>query len=337
MVRDQRTMLITLIMPVVLLLLFGFAISMEVNNIRVMAIVEQHTDQTREVLERIRVNDYFTYQGTASYSEIEDALRSGRTDAAVILRTDADGTLRSQVIVDASNPTMAQSATAYVQSAIADSGNGSVPIVTQTLYNPQLKSAYNFVPGLMGMIFILICGIMTSVSIVSETETGTMDLLTVSPARPRQVMLGKLVPYFVLSCAILGLILLMAYTVLDLPLSSGIWGVILLTLLYIVLALSIGLLISTLVTTQMAALMVSGMLFMLPVVMLSGMIFPIDNMPVALQWFSCIIPARWYNQAIKVLMIEQLGLDAVVKEFAILGAMTAVIMTLAIMKFKSRR
>lgn len=334
-VRDKRTMLISLFMPLVLLLLFGFAISTEVNDVRLVAVVDRHTDQTREILEKFRVNDYFTFQGLATAEAVETLLKTGRTDAALFLRND-DGRLVSQIVVDASNPTSAQAMTGYIESVLK--GNTAhPPVLTYTLYNPQLKSAYNFVPGIMGMIFILICAIMTSVSIVREKESGTMDLLLVSPIRPRTIILGKLVPYFMLSCIILAIMLVIAYTLLGLPYSMEIVNVIAVSMLYVVLSLSIGLLVSTIVNTQLTALIVSAVVFMLPVIMLSGMIFPIDNMPRLLQWISCIIPARWYIESMRKLMIQQLDLGYVAEETAILAAMTVALLTLSVKKFSSTR
>lgn len=333
-VRDFRTLTIVLIMPVVLLLLFGFAISTEVNNINVVAVVNQHTDQTRDVLERLRVNPYFTFKGIVSSDEVGQMLCCGKADAAVVIMSD-DGRLKHQIMVDASNTNIAQTAAAYMEEVISER-SATPSVITRTLYNPQLKSAYNFVPGTMGMIFILICAMMTSVSIVGEKETGTMALLLVSPVRPRTIILGKLVPYFLLSCAILAVMLLLSYTVLGLPLSASVLDVIWITILYIVLALSLGLLVSTLVSTQVTALLVSGVVFMLPVIMLSGMIFPVDNMPLPIQWISCLIPARWYISAMRTLMIQRLPLGYVVTEVIVLSFMTFAVFCLAVRKFKSR-
>lgn len=333
--RDFRTILVVLVMPVTLLLLFGFAISTEVNNVRIVAVVEQHTDETKEMLERFRNNPSFTFEGTVSPGEAERLLRKGEADAAIVFRTE-NGRLSHQIVADASNTTMAQTATAYLEN-VANSNAAGVPIVTRTLYNPQQKSAYNFVPGIMGMIFILICAMMTSVSIVSEKETGTMDLLLVSPVRPGTIILGKLVPYFLLSCIILALMLTLGYTVLEIPLSASVVSVISISLLYIVLALALGLLISTLASTQVAALLVSEVMFMLPVVLLSGMIFPVENMPQALQWFSCIIPARWYIEAMRVLMIQQLPASSVQAEILVLAGMTLAVLALAIKKFNAKK
>ena len=270
--RDFRTIIVVLVIPVVLLLLFGFAISTEVNNVRVAAVVEQHTNETRHILEQFRTNTYFTFKGIIPFDEIENILRKGDADAVVIFRSEL-GELKHQIIVDASNTNMAQTSTAYLESVIS-SATG-IPVVTNTLYNPQLKSAYNFVPGIMGMIFILICAMMTSVSIVSEKETGTINLLLVSPVRPWTIILGKLIPYFLLSCIILTLMLILSYTVLGIPFSFSVINVIWITILYVILALALGLFISTIASTQVSALLVSGVMFMIPVVLLSGMIFPV--------------------------------------------------------------
>ena len=332
--RDFRTIIVVLVMPVVLLLLFGFAISTEVNNVRVATVVEQHTDQTKQIIDRFRANPYFTFEGVVAYSDVEDLLREGKVDAAVVFRT-RDGKLEHQVVVDASNTIMAQTATAYLESVI--SPGADTPIVTSTLYNPRLKSAYNFVPGIMGMIFILICAMMTSVSIVREKETGTMDLLLVSPVRPWTIVFGKLVPYFLLSCVILALTLVLSYTVLGIPFSFRLFDVIWVTILYVILALALGLLISTIASTQVAALLISGVMLMIPVILLSGMIFPVENMPLVLQWFSCVIPARWYISAMRVLMIQRLPVGYVLTEVLVLAGMTLLVLALAIKKFNAKK
>ena len=330
--RDPRTMLITLLMPMVLLLLFGFAISTEVTSIRTVAVIDRHDDYTRDLIARIQANEYFDFLGLAAMGDVEGLLRTGKADVALLLRED-HGRHTAQIIVDASNTSVAKAETAYLASVITQQVNDGA--VTRILFNPQMKSAYNFVPGIMGMIFILICAIMTSVSIVSEKERGTMDLLLVSPARPHTVIFGKIVPYLLLSCIILAMMLLIAYTVLELPFSSTVVSVIAVSLLYIVLSLSIGLLVSTLVSNQVSALIISAVVFMMPVILLSGMIFPIENMPVILQWLSCVIPARWYIDAMRTLMIQQSAISYVIGDIAILAAMTVIILAVAIKKLKT--
>lgn len=331
--RDRRTMVITLVMPLVLLLLFGFAISIEVNNVRVAVVLDRHTPQTRDIISKMNANESFMFMGIVPDSKADDLLRKGEADAVLFLRSD-NGQVVSHIEVDASNPVVGQASAAYLKSLV--SGNAAPPVLTETLYNPQLKSAYNFVPGIMGMIFILICAIMTSVSIVSEKETGTMDLLLVSPVKPGTIIIGKLIPYFLLSCMILAVMLVIAYTVLGLPMSHTLLLVIVISMLYIILSLSIGLFVSTIVDNQVSALIVAAVLFMLPVIMLSGMIFPIDNMPAFFQWVSCLIPARWYTAAMRKLMIQQLDFQYILTEFSILLGMTVLFLVLSIKKFNSK-
>ena len=242
-----------------------------------------------------------------------------------------------QLVFDASNPNTASAGAGYMQSILlAGQQSGAATPETRLLYNPQMKSAYNFVPGIMGLIFILICAMMTSVSIVREKETGTMEVLLVSPVRPIRIVFAKMIPYFVLSCLNLASILLLARFVLGVPMSGGIVGIVGLSLLYIVLALALGLFISTVARTQVTALLVSAMLMLMPMIMLSGMVFPIGNMPAPLRWLSCIVPARWYIAAIRRLMIEGLPFTAVLREFAILAAMTAGLIAVALRKFNDK-
>lgn len=333
--RDTRTVVLAIVMPLVLLLLFGFAISTEINDVRIAAVVEMHNDHTAQMLERFRVNPYFTFAGMTDAASVDGLMRRGEIDAALLLREDV-GRLIPQIIVDASNPVVAQSSTVYIRGVLDEAG-AEPPVIVRTMYNPQLKSAYNFVPGIMGMIFILICAMLTSVSIVSEKETGTMNLLLVSPIRPRTIIFGKLVPYFMLSCVILAVMLAMAYTVLELPSAGNVLSVVGVSLLYVVLSLSVGLLVSTMAASQIAALLISAVVFMIPVIMLSGMIFPIDNMPQILQYLSGVIPARWYIAAMRKLMIQQLPLSYVAGEVAVLAAMTVAILAAAIVKFNKKQ
>ena len=332
-VRDNRTLLVVLVMPVVLLVLFGFAISTEVNNVRVAAVIGNHDDLTRDAIERIAVNPYTTFAGIIPHGEIDKTLRTGTADVVAVLKTE-NGILTAQIVADASNTVSVKAATTYVEGIIFGADANSSFII-RTLFNPQLKSSYNFVPGILGMIFILICAIMTSVSIVSEKECGTMNLMLVSPVKPGIVILGKLVPYFILSCILLLIMLAISYEFLDLPCHGNLLSIITITFIYIILALSVGLLVSSIVQTQLAALIVSAIMFMIPVIMLSGMIFPIDNMPLPLQWISCVVPARWYISAMRKLMIQGLSLSLVLTELGILSAMTTVILALAIKKFQT--
>ena len=346
--RDPRTMLIALLMPVVQILLFGFALSTEVNNVDVAVVAPHRSETVRQAVERMAANPNFTFTGYIPSGEIDRTLRSGRADAVAVFAGDFDRRMADleagrpdtgaalQLVMDASNTNTAQAGAAYLRSVLLDNVADGVGVETRLLYNPRMKSAYNFVPGIMGLIFILICAIMTSVSIVREKETGTMEVLLVSPVRPIRIVFAKMIPYFVLSCLNLASILLLARFVLGVPMSGGIVGIVGLSLLYIVLALALGLFISTVARTQVTALLVSAMLMLMPMIMLSGLVFPIGNMPAPLRWLSCIVPARWYIAAIRRLMIEGLPFTAVLREFAILAAMTAGLIAVALRKFNDK-
>ena len=222
------------------------------------------------------------------------------------------------------------------QTSAASLAAPPVSIHTHMLFNPQMKSAYNFVPGVMGLILMLICTMMTSVSIVREKETGTMEVLLASPIRPIFIILAKAVPYFLLSCVNLATILLLSVYVLEVPIAGSLLLLSFVSMLLILVALSLGLLVSTLVDTQVAAMLISGMTLMMPVMLLSGLIFPVESMPVPLQWLSNIIPAKWYILAVKKIMIEGVGLRFVWQEILILAGMAALLMTVSLKHFRER-
>lgn len=327
--RDPRTLLIALFVPVIQMLLFGFAISTEINNINVMICDPCDHKDTSELAARLDANPVYTFAGYVGPSDIDAALVDGKAEAIVVF----DSGHRAQILIDGSNPVTAQSTAQYLTATMSETTpDASVRI----LYNPQLRSAYNFVPGIMGLIFIIICAMLTSVSIVRERETGTLEVLLVSPIRPGMIYIGKLIPYFILACIDLAAILFIARHALQVPLTGSIPAIIILSLTYIILSLGFGLLISTLVDSQMVALLISGMVLMVPVIMLSGMLFPIENMQQPLQWLSAIVPARWYIAAMRKLMIQGLCWDAVASEATIISVMTIIILTLAIKRFKIR-
>ena len=342
--RDRRTMLVVLLIPVVLMTLFGFAISTEINNIDVAVVAPHRTESVRQAVERMASNPYCTFKGYIPSDEIDRVLRRGEASAVAVFAADYDRIAAMQapaepavqLIFDASNTNTAMSGAAYLQSILTGASAQASPVEMRLLYNPQMRSAYNFVPGIMGMIFILICALMTSVSIVREKENGTMEVLLVSPVRPMRIVLAKLVPYFMLSCINLATILLLAAYALDVPLSGSAGAIIAVSLLYLVLALALGLLISTLAEKQIVALIISAMLLMMPIVMLSGMLFPVENMPAVLQAISYIVPARWYIEAIRKLMIEGLPFAAVWREVLILLAMTVVFIVVSVKKFNDK-
>lgn len=345
--RDKRTMLIVFMIPVVLTVLFGFAISTEVNNVNVIVSAPELTDGVKDAVRDISANSYFTFCGYVPQSGIDEFLRAGKADAALVFSRDFDRRkmLHSQgldtgpgiqFVLDASNVNKAQAANAYLSNILLQGAGGADLFETRLLFNPQMRSAYNFVPGILGLIFILVCALMTSVSIVREKERGTMEVLLVSPVRPIKIILAKMVPYFVISIAVLAIILLLSRYLLGVPMSSGVGGIVIISLVYLTLALALGMLISTVVSTQLVALLISAMVMMLPIIMLSGMIFPIENLPAFFRGLSCVVPARWYIDAIRKMMIQGLPLIAVLDDLAVLSGMVVVIVAVSLKKFNDR-
>ncbi len=204
------------------------------------------------------------------------------------------------------------------------------------LFNPQQKSEYNFVPGVIGMMLLLICAMMSSIAIVRERETGTMEVLLASPLPPSYIVIAKAIPYFCISSIDLVTTLCVARFLLHIPIAGSLLTIVALALVYIFLALSLGLLISSIAQSQLAAMLLSSMVLMLPTILLSGMMFPVEAMPWWLKDLSAIIPARWFIDAIRKLMIQGVSLQFVIKEFVILACMAALFLAVAIKKFKIR-
>ena len=336
--RDKRTMLILFGMPVVLMFIFSFAITTDVKNVRTVVVTSQMDHLTQQAIERLAVSEYFIITKTVSTpGEAEYLIRSQKADMAVVFTSDfASKKGGVQFIVDGSDPNMSQQWVTYAQRTMAPANSQFSILNSQLLYNPQMKSAYNFVPAIMGMLLMLICAMMTSISIVREKEKGTMEVLLVSPVKPLMVIIAKAVPYLVLAFGILITILLMARFVLDVPLAGSLFWILAVSTLYILLALSLGLLISNVAQTQLVALLMSAMVLLMPVVMLSGMLFPVESMPQVLQWLAAVVPPRYYIEAMRKLMIMGVGFGEVAREVAVLAGMTVVLLAIALKKFDVR-
>ena len=334
--RDKRTMLILFGMPIVLMLLFGFAITNDVKNVRTVVVTSQMDHLTQHAVERLAASEYFTITATvATPKEAERLIRSQKADLAIVFAQDfASKRSGAQFIVDGADPNMAQQWTAYAQQVILNPQGAMVNL--KLLYNPRMKSAYNFVPAIMGMLLLLICAMMTSVSIVREKEQGTMEVLLVSPIQPLMIIVAKAVPYLLQALIILVIILVMSATVLDVPLQGSVGWIMFVSFIYILLALSLGLLISNIAQTQFVALLVSAMVLLLPTVMLSGMLFPVESMPEILQWIAAIIPPRYYIQAMRKLMIMGVGIEQVWLEVTVLAGMTTLLLVAALKNFNKR-
>ena len=359
--RDTRTLMVLLVMPVVMIVLFGFALSTEIKDVKVVVLDPSNDAATTRIINQIDASEYFTVTSSANSEEgILQAFQNNTADIALVFEDnfyhravhDGDGSI--QVIVDGSNTNVGSMAVFYVSSIVSSfqkelaqeasmsgtDGAVSDPVrihtSTRMMYNPQMKSAFNFVPGVMGMILMLICAMMTSVSIVREKERGTMEVLLVSPVKPFSVILAKAIPYFVVSALILAIVLCLSVFLIKVPISGSLLWVVLVSLVFILVSLSIGILISTLVSQQEVAILISGMVLMLPTMLLSGMLFPIESMPRVLQWVSYCVPAKWYIEAIRVMMIQGLGIRYCLDSVLVLCGFLTVITGLSVIKFKDR-
>lgn len=334
--RDKRTMLMLFGMPIVMMLLFGFAVTNDVRNVRVVIVMSNADNATQQVADRLAASEYFTLtKVVATPTEAEKAIRDQKADMAIVFSQDfASRKSGYQLIVDGADPNMAQQWTTYANAVINNTEAKAVN--TKLLYNPQMKSTYNFVPAIMGTLLMLVCAMMTSISIVREKEKGTMEVLLVSPTKPLMIILAKLVPYLVLAFTILSIILLMSSFVLGVPIKGSLFWIYAVSTIYILLALSLGILVSTIAETQLVALLISAMLFMMPVIMLSGMMFPIESMPKILQYISAIVPTRYYISAMRKLMIMGTGIEEIYFEVSILISMLIALMSLALAKFNKR-
>lgn len=359
--RDTRTLMVLLVMPVVMIVLFGFALSTEIKDVKVVVLDPSNDAATTRIINQIDASEYFTVTSSANSEEgILQAFQNNTADIALVFEDnfyhravhDGDGSI--QVIVDGSNTNVGSMAVFYVSSIVSSfqkelaqeasmsgtDGAVSAPVrihtSTRMMYNPQMKSAFNFVPGVMGMILMLICAMMTSVSIVREKERGTMEVLLVSPVKPFSVILAKAIPYFVVSALILAIVLCLSVFLIKVPISGSLLWVVLVSLVFIMVSLSIGILISTLESRQEVAILISGMVLMLPTMLLSGMLFPIESMPKVLQWVSYCVPAKWYIEAIRVMMIQGLGIRYCLESVLVLCGFLTVITGLSVIKFKDR-
>jgi len=339
--RDKRTMLVVLVIPLMLILLFGFTVTTDVNNIQVAACTTHRSYEVTETLGRLANNPYFDFRGFVDATDIDHMLRTGKVAAVIVFADDYNTSGTYQLLLDGADVNTASTASSYLQGVMtAVSGNPSSVtgnlFQMHMLFNPQMKSSFNFVPGIMGMIFLLICAMMTSISIVREKETGTMEVLLVSPVKPIYIIVSKMVPYFLLSFIDLIIILLLAYFVLEVPLAGGVWNIILVSIIYLILSLALGMMVSNIVKSQIAALLISAMVMMMPVLFFSGLMFPPENLPWALRWITYVVPARWYIDAMRKLMIEGVAFSSVLLETGILVLETILLMAASVKRFNDK-
>lgn len=352
--RDRKSLLLLFGMPIAQIVLFGFALSNEIRNSEV-AICDYSADVvTHHLIQRIQASKNFDIgQVLTGADQIEEAFRAGNIRLAIVFPPRFYQELlhtrkaQVQIIADASDPNTATTLTHYATAILAEwqeqelhSGLPPVPLRISTqvrmLYNPELKGATNFVPGVMALVLLLVCVLMTSVSIVREKEMGTMEVLLVSPFHPVLAVVSKAMPYLVLSWLNLGVILLLSVFLLGLPVKGSLLLLVAASTLLIITALSLGLLISVVAASQQVAMLLSLMVMLLPTMLFTGFLFPLENMPIPLQVISHVVPSRWYYLIVKAVMIKGLGLEAIWKEMLILAGMTTLLLGVSIRKFSVR-
>ncbi len=351
-IRDPRTVFVLFAIPVIQLLLFGYVISNEIKNAHIAVLDYSNDEITQKVINKLVASGYFILdERIGNPKQIERVFQKGRVKEVIIFennfayKLERDGLANIQIITDASDPNMASLLDAYTRSIILDfqqelSGLnlnlGLIDIDHRMFYNAELRSAHLFVPGTMALILMLICALMTSVSIAREKETGTMEILLVSPLRPLQIVLGKVVPYMVLSFIDMLVIIIIGNIVFHVPVRGSAILLVGVGSLFILLALTMGVMISTIAKTQQVAMIVSLVGMLLPSVLLSGFIFPIENMPMLLRGISLVMPPRWFLSAVKDIMLKGATLTDIWLYLVILTSMLVFFVIVSVKNFKIR-
>jgi ABC-2 type transport system permease protein len=350
--RDRRTLLILFGMPVMQIVIFGFALTNEVKNSQIAVLDNARDESSAKIINELKASRYFDLVAVIhSNKDLEATFQNGKIRMAVIIPPNFEDDLLHgnagsvQLIADATDPNVATTLTTYASAIIMDFqnelwGREEFPYRINTemrmLYNPQLKGSYSFVPGVMAMVLLLVGAMMTSISIVREKELGTMEVILVSPIVPIHVVIAKMIPYLLLSMVNIGTILLLSVYALDVPIRGSLALLVGECFLFTLTALALGLLISSIADSQQTAMLISLMGLFLPTVMFSGFMFPVENMPVPLQIISDIVPAKWFYYIVKDVMIKGTGFHTVWKETAILAGMLIILLAASIRKFKVR-
>ncbi len=351
-IRDLRTLFVLFAIPIVQLLLFGYVISTEIKDAKIAVLDKSHDQVTREITNKLISSGYFVLKERLDTDkDIETIFRKNIIKEVVVFGENFEKKLMTgksadiQILTDASDPNTASMLDNYTRAILSDyqanmiegvNKAGVIRVDYRMFYNEELRSAHLFVPGTMVLILMLICALMTSVSIAREKELGTMEILLVSPLRPLQIVLGKLVPYMVLSFIDMLVIIVIGYWVFEVPVNGSVTLLVGAGTLFILLALTIGVLISTFAKTQQVAMLTSLIGMMLPTILLSGFIFPIENMPKVLQIISLFMPPRWFLSMVKDIMLKGAGFNQVWHYILIIFGMLIFFILMSVRNFKIR-
>lgn len=350
--RDPKTLLLLFGMPIAQIILFGFALTNEIKNSKIVVYDYSNDMATHRLIEKFEANKNFEIQhSNINHRQIEEVFKSGKVKLVIVFPQNFQHDIahlnkaQIEIIADASDPNTATTLTNYASNIILDyqrelNSMNATPMRVNTdirmIYNPELKGAYNFVPGVMALVLLLVCVLMTSVSIVREKEMGTMEILLASPFNPLMVIISKAIPYFLLSLVNLSVILLLSTSLLGMPINGSIVLLYFASSILILTALSLGLLISNITDSQQTAMLISLMGMLLPTLLFSGFMFPLENMPLPLQIISNLLPSKWYYIIVKSIMIKGLSIQGVWKEMLILASMASFLLFVSVKKFKIR-
>ncbi|WP_046756023.1 ABC transporter permease [Kordia jejudonensis] len=351
-IRDKRTLLILFGMPLAQILIFGYAVTNEFKDAEIDILDHARNETSTELIQHLQSSGNFAINEIlTSEKNMESGMKAGNSKLVIVIPRDfsndfyAENSVKLQLIADGSDPNNATTLVQYINEMVRSfkseknvsiSNPFQIGIETRMIYNPQLISSYNFVPGTIALILLIICAMLTSLTIAKEKELGTMEILLVSPLPPLLIILGKVTPYALLSFINALIVLIIGYFVFDVPIVGSVGLLLLMCFLYVVTALSLGTLISTVSETQQSAMMKSLMGLMLPSMILSGFIFPLASMPMVLQYIGKIVPATYFIEILKAIMLRGAGLNVILFQVGILILMTVVLLVLALKNFKIR-
>ncbi len=348
--RDSKSLIILFGLPIIQIILFGFALTNEITNVDFAVYDNSKSHTSQRLINKINATDFFTLQAyITNPDKMEEALISNSVKFVLVIDSDFAQSYpqgkqgKIQLLLDASDPNIATNIRAYLNNIITDFSQEEFPsleksdfMTVKMFYNPQVKSAYLFIPGLMAFILTLISAFMTSITLTREKELGNMEILLISPLKPYQIIVGKVIPYAILSIINIANILLLGKLVFGMPLNGSLLLLSLESLLFLLNSLALGILISSFTNSRQVAMMVALAGLLLPTMLLSGFIFPVSNMPKVLQYFSQVIPATHFITILKGIMIKGIGISYLIKETSILALLTLLFISISIKKFNVR-
>ena len=358
-IRDSRTLVMMFFLPIFMLILFGYAVSFDVKDIPLAVLDHDKSAASRDFVSRFTNSGYFELvEDLSSDNDFADRLDSGKVKVIFNIPRDFSHKIKSgekavvQVLVDGSDPTWASSALSYINTISEEFYRGLVgavlarkgiialkePInlVTRVWYNETLRSLNFFIPGLICMILMTMSANVTSLTIISEKEQGTLVGLVVSPVRKNELMLGKILPYIIIAFADVLVVTAIGVFWFHLPFKGSLLLLSLNSLIFLLSAMGIGLLISVIAGSTQEAMQVAELATMLPALLLSGFIFPIESMPWLLQGLSFFIPARYFLSILRGIFLKGVGLSCLWENMLLMAVLSIFIMTATIIRFKKR-